>query len=155
VRRARSAELPGTRLYNRNHRYGCGPRRRRVYSTWGCRGTACQIDQPFGVVGQLAPVDTRSTPVPASQLADIRQLDEIRPADVFHGEQDQLARLLAPRPKATLGHHALAQPYQILDAGARTRDCRLDRRMQPVVGDRQCGPRLLSGVRSQRILART
>jgi len=51
------------------------------------------------VFRQVTPVDAWATPIPAAQLTDIRELDHIEPADVVDGEQDQLARLLAPGTK--------------------------------------------------------
>src|SRR5207247_1174546 len=58
------------------------------------RSLAMQI-RPFAVVGKITPVDAGAAPVAPTQVADIRELDQLGPADIVHSQQDQLARLLA------------------------------------------------------------
>ena len=104
------------------------------------------------MLGQVAPVDTRAAPITTTQLAHVRELDDIRPADVVDGQKNQLTRLLAPRAEAPLRNDACPQPDDVFNSSSSARHRSLDRRVEPVVGDRQHRPGLIRCVGVERIL---
>ncbi len=86
---------------------------------------------------KVAPVDAGSTPIAATQMAEVRELDHVRPPNIVYCQEHELARLLGPWAKTSLGNHAHAQTRDVIDARSRARDSGLDGRVEAIVRDRK------------------